>query len=139
MTRTDRVRRVDPSRADGYAEVGRRLLLAGRAIIEQGDPRHASGLAILAVHAGIAYADAVAIRRGGRKSASQDHAAALKLLRDVLGNEFPVAMARTLQRLLSEKDRVEYQGFAVPMREAVAVFEAAERFGTWAEGWLASG
>ena len=61
MTRTDRVRRVDPARADGYAEVGRRLLLAGRAILDGADARHASALAILAVHAGIAYADAVGI------------------------------------------------------------------------------
>lgn len=133
MTRTDRVRRVDPSRADAFAEVGRRLLSAGRAIREQGDPRHASALAILAVHAAIAYADAVCVHRGGRKSASADHQAALQLLRGILGNRLPEPMAKALARVLAEKDRVEYQGYVVTLREAVSVFELAQRFGTWAE------
>lgn len=137
MTRTDRTRRVDPARADAYAEVGRRLLLAGRAVLDGGDPRHATGLAILAVHAGIAYADAVCILRGGRKSASADHAAALRLLRAILGNRLPEAMARTLERLVADKDRFEYQGMVVTMRDATAAFAAAERFGAWAENLLA--
>ena len=137
MTRTDRTRRVDPARADSYAEVGRRLLLAGRAILDGGDSRHASGLAILAVHAGIAYADAVCILRGGRKSASADHAAALRLLRAILGTRLPDGMARALQRLIAAKDRFEYEGMLVTMRDAAAAFEAAERFGAWAENVLA--
>jgi hypothetical protein len=128
---------VDPARADAYAEVGRRLLLAGRAILERGDTRHASGLAILSVHAGIAYGDAVCILRGGRKSASADHAATLRLLRAILGDRLPDAMSRTLQRLLADKDRFEYQGLVVTMRDASAAFEAAERFGAWAENLLA--
>jgi len=137
VTRADRTRSVDPTRADSYAEVGRRLLLAGRAILDGGDPRHASALAILAVHAGIAYADAVCILRGGRKSASADHAAALRLLRGILGNRLPDATARALQRLIAEKDRFEYQGLVVAMREAAAAFTAAERIGAWAENLLA--
>jgi hypothetical protein len=128
---------VDPARADRYAEVGRRLLLAGRAIAEGGDTRHASALAILAVHAGVAYADAVCILRGGRKSVSADHAAALRLLRAILGSRLPDAMARTLQRLVAEKERFEYQGMVATPREATAAFEAAERFGAWAENVLA--
>ena len=38
---------------------------AGRVIVEHGDARHATALAILAVHAAIAFADAVAIHAGG--------------------------------------------------------------------------
>jgi hypothetical protein len=138
MTRTDRVRRVEPGHADGYAEVGRRLLAAGRTIVAAGDPRHAPALAILAVHAAIAYADAVTIRTGGRKSASADHSAALKLLRAVLGNRLPPAMERLLARVLAEKDRFEYQGYVATMAEAARTFEAAEKVGAWAEGVLAS-
>ena len=133
MTRTDRVRRVDPARADGYAEVGRRLLAAGRAIREQGDARHASALAILGVHAAIAFTDAVCIHAGGRKSASADHAAAQRLLRAILGNGLAATVERSLSRIIAEKDRLEYQGYVVGMREAGALFDAAERYGTWAE------
>jgi len=133
VTRTDRTRREDPARADGYAEVGRRLLVAGRSILAQHDPRHASALAVLAVHAGIAFADAVCIRKGGRKSASSDHAAAVRLLRATLGNRLPLATERALDRLLAAKERLEYQGFVVPMREAATIFELGERCAAWAE------
>lgn len=133
MTRTDRTRREDPARADSYAEVGRRLVAAGRAILAQHDPRHASALAILAVHAAIAFADAVCIRRGGRKSTSPDHTAALRLLRAILGNRFPATAERALTRLLAEKDRLEYQGYVVVLREAATLFALAEVCGVWAE------
>lgn len=139
MTRTDRTRRVDPAHSDGYAEVGRRLLSAGRAIRQQGDPRHASALAILAVHAAIACTDAVCIRHGGRKSASPDHQAAQRLLRAVLGNRLPKPVERSLGRILEGKDLFEYQGYAVPLKEATALFDAAERYAVWAEHALVGG
>lgn len=137
MTRIDRTRRVAPARADTFAEVGRRLLSAGRAIQEQDDPRHASALAILAVHAVIAQADAVCVHGGGRKSVSSDHEAALRLLRGILGTHLPDAMAKAFARVVSEKDRFEYQGYVVTMAEAAAVFKLADRFGAWAERVLA--
>jgi hypothetical protein len=133
VTRTDRFHRVDPAQADGYAEVGRRLLLAGRAILERGDQRHAPALAILAVHAGIAFADAVCVRKGGRKSTGGDHTAVVRLLRGILGAGLPDKVERDLGRLIAEKDRFEDQGYVVAMREAAAVFDRAERCGIWAE------
>lgn len=136
MARLDRTKRVDPGQADNYAELGRRLLHAGRLVAERGDARHASALAILSVHAAIAYADAVAIHAGGRKSASGDHDAAVRLLRAILGTRLPAATERTLARLLSEKDRFEYQGYLATMREAVPLFERAEKVASWAEGTL---
>ncbi len=136
MAKLDRTKRIDPSQADNYAELGRRLLHAGRLIVERGDARHASALAILSVHAAIAYADAVAIHAGARKSTSGDHDAAVRLLRSVLGTRLPSATERTLARLLSEKDRFEYQGYLATMREAVPLFERAEQIATWAEAML---
>ena len=133
MTRTDRFRRVDPAQADGYAEVGRRLLLAGRAILERGDERHAPALAVLAVHAGIAFADAVCVRKGGRKSTGGDHASAVPLLKATMGAGLPNRVERDLGRLLAEKDRFECQGYVVAMREAAAVFDRAERCAVWME------
>jgi hypothetical protein len=138
VARLDRSKRVDPAQADGYAEVGRRLLLAGRVMIERADARHASALAILSVHAAIAYADAVAIHAGGRKSTSGDHASAVSLLRSVLGARFPATMQTAITRLLTEKDRFEYQGYVATMREATALFSRAEHVAAWAESVLAS-
>lgn len=138
MAKLDRTKRVDPAQSDSYAELGRRLVSAGRVMIERGDSRHASALAILSVHAAIAFADAVAIHAGGRKSTSSDHAAAIRLLRSVLGARFPSAIATALGRLLEEKDRVEYQGYLATMREAGLMFSRAEQIGTWAESVLMS-
>lgn len=137
MTRTDRVKRVDPSRADAFAEVGRRLVAAARAIREQGDARHAPALAVLSVHAAIAYVDAVCVRRGGRKSTSPDHESALAVLRSIVGTRLPAPISRAFDRVVAEKDRVEYQGYVVPMREAQAALDAVERIAAWAEGELA--
>ncbi|MEE8117119.1 MAG: hypothetical protein V3T28_08435 [Gemmatimonadales bacterium] len=138
MARLDRTKRIDPVQADNYAEVGRRLLLAGRAILERGEPRHAPALAILSVHAAIAHTDALCIHLGGRKSTSHDHDAAVRLLRSIMGSRLPARMERTVGRLLSEKDRFEYQGYVATMRDAQALFARAQSYGTWADGVLTS-
>lgn len=138
MTRLDRTKRIAPAEADHYAEVGRRLLLAGRAILERGDPRHAPALAILGVHAAIAYADALCIHLGGRKSTSSDHGAGLRLLKATMGSRLSPQIERSTQRLMAEKDRFEYQGYVATMGEAAALFAKAERFGTWADQVLVS-
>lgn len=133
MTRTDRATAVDPARAEGFAEVGRRLLSACRAIRDLGGPQHASALGILSVHAGIAYTDALCVRRAGRKSSSPDHRAVINLLRHALGDRLPTRMVRHLERLLGAKDGFEYEGVPATMEEAEPVFVAAERYAAWAE------
>ena len=138
MVKADHAKRVDPTRADGYAELGRRLLVAGRAILEDGDARHASGLAILAIHAAIAFADSLCVRVGGKKSTSADHQAAVQLLRAVMGTRLPADMQQLLARVISDKDRFEYQGYLATMKEARAMFSKAERFAAWAESTLTS-
>ena len=127
---------MDPTQADTYAEGGRRLLLAGRAMVEHDDPRHAAALAIVSVHAAIAFADAVCIHLAGKKSTSSDHEAAVRLLRAVAGERLPRPTERALQRLLGEKNRLEYEGYLAAMGEAQDLLLRAERFATWAEGML---
>lgn len=136
MARTDRAKRTDPARADSHAEVGRRLLHAARAINGTGDVRHASALAILAVHSVITFADAVAVHSGGKRSTSSDHAATLTLLRDVLGNRLSDKASKDIQRVMAEKDRFEYQGYVAELKEARALLDRAERVGAWCEQWL---
>jgi hypothetical protein len=138
VARTDRAQRVDPSQADTYAEVGRRLLQAGRVLSERSDPRHATALAIMSVHAAIAFADAAAIHAGGRKSTAHDHAAAARLLRAVLGTRLPKPIETAFSRILSEKDRYEYQGYLATTREANGLFARAEQIAAWTEGLLMS-
>jgi hypothetical protein len=139
MARADRSKRIDPVRADAFAEVGRRLVLAGRAILENRDTRHASGLAILAIHAAIAFADSLCVRFGGKKSTSPEHAATVGLLRGILGSRLTKEMERLLDRLVSDKDKFEYQGYVATLKEAEAMFSRAEKFGRWTEEMLSAG
>jgi hypothetical protein len=113
--------------------------MAGRAIRESRDPRHASGLVILSIHAAIAFADALCVRFGAKKSTSPDHEATVQLLRSVLGARLPKESAQLLARIVSDKDRFEYQGYVASLREAEAMFSKAERFASWAERTLAMG
>jgi len=136
VTRADRAKRIDPAQADFYAELGRRLMHAGRAIVERDDTRHASALAILSIHAAIAFADAVTVHVGGRKSTSADHHAASRLVRATLGPRLSAGVETALSRLVGEKDRFEYQGYLATMREAAVLYAHAEKIGAWAEGVL---
>lgn len=133
MTRADRAKRVDPASAERYAEVGRRLVHAGRTMVDHADRQHASAVAILAVHAVIAYVDAVTIHVGGRKSTSSDHSAVSKLLRETLGNRLPETQAKLIARVVSEKDQFEYQGYVATWAEASGMLQRAERVGAWVE------
>lgn len=138
MARTDRAKRIDPAQADNYAEVARRLLIAGRTAREHADPRHASALAILSIHAVIAYIDSVCVHLGGRKSMSSDHHSAVALLRSIMGSRLAKTTETALLKVLSEKDRFEYQGYVTTLREAERLLDRAERVGTWAESVLTS-
>lgn len=129
MTRADRTKRVDPSRAGTYAEVGRRLLETGQLLAAEPDARHASAVAILAVHAAIAFVDAATIHAGGRKSTSTDHGTVTRLLRDILGNRLPAAEERAIASLISQKDQFEYQGYVARWSEATRLLQRAERVG----------
>jgi len=91
---------------------------------------------MLGIHAVVAFTDALCIHLGGRKSTSADHAAAARLLRAIMGARLPREMESLQARVVSEKDRLEYQGYVATMREADAIFEKAERYGRWVEEML---
>ncbi|MBI4421467.1 MAG: hypothetical protein HY560_11640 [Gemmatimonadetes bacterium] len=55
-----------------------------------------------------------------------------------MGDRLRDAMARTLERVLGEKDRFEYQGYVATPAEAEMLFRKSEQFATWAESVLAS-
>ncbi len=100
------------------------------------DPHHASAIAILSVHAVIAYCDAVCIGFSGLKSTSPDHKDALRVLRACVGSEVPAGLATAALRVLREKAQFEYQGYLATRVEAAALQAKAERFAAWAEGTL---
>lgn len=134
MTRTDRTRRVSREQADGYREQARVFLSAAEALemLSEENESYGSAIALLAVHAGIAHADALTIGFAGKKSAGA-HDRLPTLLGDVLGNRVPAARRQQLTRLVGEKDSIAYQGKYYPLSDARKRLKEARQFANWAE------
>ena len=89
----------------------------------------------LIVLAAIGYADAVTAFRAGVVN-QRDHAAAPKLLRDVLKNELPERQARIFRGLIDWKDVANYGPRRIPVDKARELLADLDDFAEWVEGLL---
>jgi hypothetical protein len=97
---------------------------------------YGNAIGIVAIHAAIAYADALSIRFGGFKSGEGDHVRAVDALKEALGNRADATAIRHLQRVLAQKDQVSYQGAYYTVADAKRVATEAQGFTAWAEELL---
>lgn len=137
VARIDRTRRVGREQASSYRDQGRVFLAAAEALEERSaeNESYGSAIALLAVHAGIAHADALTIGFASKKSAGA-HDRLPVLLVDVLGNRVPVRRRQQLIRLVGEKDSIAYQGKYYPLLDARKRLKEAREFADWAEQML---
>ena len=84
------------------------------------------------VLAAIAYGDYLTARRA-RVINQQDHAAAPKLLRDVLGSALPSAQESRYRRILGHKDTAQYGARHATLAQAQRLLEDLQEFARWAE------
>lgn len=135
MTRTDRNKRVDRTTAGKYRTKAQGFLKAAQdqSTLAGDDGADGSSIALLAVHAAIAYADTVAIAYGERKSTAGDHDQVVDLLISILGAQFPRAERTRLLKLTHLKDTVAYQGNRFQIDEARRSLDTAAQFTMWAE------
>ncbi len=84
------------------------------------------------VIAAIAFADALTAKYSGLAN-QQNHATAVKAIRDALGNRFPKAQETRLRNILSEKDEVQYGTRFKTIGEASKLLNQLESFAEWAE------
>lgn len=87
------------------------------------------------VLAAIAYGDCLTAQRA-RVVNRQDHAAAVRLLREVLGNRLPAEQERRFRRLLGMKDEAHYGARSIPRAEAQGLAEVLAGFADWVEDSL---
>jgi hypothetical protein len=106
--------------------------LAAEFIEDLSDPDPISSNAVLAV---IAFTDAITIAVQEQIS-QDDHAAAIKLLRDCLGNALPGVQERNLQKLLAIKGEVQYGARRGRSEEARLSIRLMDEFAEWAIGAL---
>lgn len=135
MVRSGSHKVVDRSQAEKYRRVGVSLLASARAlesIAVAGDP-YGNAIGVVAVHAAIAYNDALTIAFRGIKSTEGDHRKAADVLQQALGHRATVEHVNRLRSILSLKDRISYGGQYYTLQEAQQLLQHAEAFAEWAE------
>lgn len=133
MTRTGPSKKVDRGYATGRLENARAYLQAARDGLELAhDAANANPIMSQIVNAAIAYADALTAKRKSHAN-QQDHRAAVKLLSDVLGKEFPEIQEKRLRRIIDSKDDIQYGATRGRMADARKMLDGLEKFAEWAE------
>jgi hypothetical protein len=136
MTRTGPKKPVDDAHWQGRLAQARAFLDAARQAADLAEPgQNANPIISLAVTAAVAYADALTGRRAGVVN-RQDHAAAPRLLRDVLRDALPKEQERRYRRILAEKDAAQYGARAGRLDHALGLLADLEAFAQWAEDQL---
>jgi hypothetical protein len=127
---------VDESYWQGRLRQARAFREAAEQAMLNAQPQQNCGPAVSQmVLAAIAYGDSLTARRAQVVN-QQDHAAAPRLLRDVLRNTLPDAQEKRYRRMLGVKDEVQYGTRSVPPEEAKRLLEDLQAFAQWAEDLL---
>ena len=135
MTRNLRTKQVDPSQAGTYLAKGRGFRADAETMSEFAGEFSDNGLAVLCVHAAIAYADALAVRARGVKSVSGEHTDAVDVLESAVrvDTDADRAAVKALRYVLQRKDEVSYMATLVRPEDAARVLERLQHFGDRAE------
>lgn len=129
MTRKRPTSSVDRSLAVSYFDKAIKFKADAEKMVELADEFSGNGIAVLCVHAAIAYGDAIAIFAAGRKSKSGDHRDAAPFLASIVpirSAEDKVAM-RAFEVILSRKDEVSYMQDLLSQREAAVLLDKLTR------------
>ncbi|HEX2189090.1 MAG TPA: hypothetical protein VHG51_09355 [Longimicrobiaceae bacterium] len=133
MVKLGSTKSEDPSRAGGYFRVAQGLRSTARDLGTMADPKYGNGLAIVAIHAAIAYADALTVAYGGFKSTDGDHTRASDALQRALGHRADARQVRRLSAILDAKSHASYSGSYYTLADAQRILEDLEVFAGWAE------
>lgn len=135
MVTRGRRKQVDRLQAAKYRTVASALLESARALatISEADDRFGNAIAIIAIHAAIAFNDSITIAYAGIKSTDGDHERAGDLLLEALGHRAPREHLDRFRSVVKKKDSASYQGDYYSVSDAVLVLARAEAFGAWAQ------
>lgn len=138
MVRLGSTTTEDPSRAVKYLSIGRSLHRNTQELEAISETKYGNGLAIIAIHATIAYADALTIAYRGIKSQDGDHARAADVLAHAVGHnrEYDRQVNR-LRGILQGKSDASYSGTYYTLEEGKRIVREATEFIRWAEDMFA--
>lgn len=137
MTREGPTRKVERAFGVGRLENAKAYLEAAESLLALADPgTNANPILSHIVNSAIGFADAVCSLYGGRVN-QEDHEAAAKTLRSVLGNQLPAVQLKRLQRILAQKEPVQYGARRATLEAAQQRMEDLRAFADWAIGMVA--
>lgn len=136
MTAKSPRKTVDALFWEGRLGAAQAYFQAAKQAVELAEPgQNANPVISQIVLAAIAYGDSLTAKRALVIN-QQDHAAAPRLLRDVLRNTLPVAQERCYRRILGFKDEAQYGARMASVDEAQRLLTELESFARWAEDML---
>lgn len=136
MTRSGPRKKVDATYLVGRLIQARAYFEAARQAVNVAEPgQSANPIISQIVLATIAYGDCLTAKRA-QVINRQDHAAAPKLLREVLREALPAEQERRYRRILAEKDGAQYGARAAKLGHAQHLLADLDEFARWAEEQL---
>jgi hypothetical protein len=138
MVRLGSTTTEDPSRAAKYLAIGRSLYRNTQELEAISETRYGNGLAIIAIHAAIAYTDALTIAYRGIKSQDGDHVRAADVLAHALGPQRDARQVNRLRGILQAKSDASYSGQYYTLDDGKRLVREATEFIRWAEDMLAN-
>lgn len=137
MTREGPNQRADAAYGMGRLENARAFLAAADLALQRAAPgQNANPILSHMVISAIGFADAVCSLYGGRVN-QENHEAAVKTLRAVLGNRLPAAQLKHFQRILGQKQGSQYGTRRGSIDGAILLMEDLGAFAKWAEDMIA--
>jgi hypothetical protein len=133
MVKVGTTKSEDPSRAGRYFLVAQGLRNTARDLSTMAEPKYGNGLAIVAIHAAIAYTDALTVAYGAFKSTDGDHTRAADALRRALGYRADAGQVRRLSGILDAKSHASYSGNYYTLADGQGILADLELFAGWAE------
>ena len=102
------------------------------------EPKYGNGLAIIAIHAAIAYTDALTVSYAEFKSTDGDHTRASDALKRALGSRADPRQIRRLTAILDAKTHASYSGKYYTLEDGQRILEDMHGYADWAEALYTS-
>lgn len=131
MVSIGKSKREDRTRAARYQQVGQALLKTANDLEALADPRYGNALAIIAIHAAIAFTDALTVRYRELKSTDGDHTRAADLLAHAMGHRADADQVKRLRGILNAKSSASYSGNFYTLADGLRVLADTRIYAEW--------
>jgi hypothetical protein len=133
VVKVGKTKREARGKASKYYAVGQALLRTARDLEALAELKYGNDLAIIAIHAAIAYTDALTTAYREVKSTDGDHRRAADLLVHALGRRADPDQIERLRSILDAKTHASYSGDYYSLAQGRGILRETEVFVAWAE------